>query len=195
MILVAYKRVEGTRAELEATARHAFPSLKNDDYLGEILARKNDNSACDSCTALLLLSHLLRELGIDVEQLSLRRSQNGKPFFESGDIEFSISHSRGIVAVALSDLGAIGIDVEAAKMTSDRAKMLSERYFNSSASADEFLRRWVRAEAYVKMADVTLAEGIKEKIPDNVNFRDFEIYGFPASIAFRGDQTVRIIEM
>ncbi len=194
MILVAYKRVEEGRAKLEEVARRAFPSRENDSYIGEISERKNQASAKESLAALSLLSELLKNLAAETEKLVLRRDENGKPFFEGGEFDFSVSHSKGIVAVALSDTGAVGIDVEASKMTDDRAKRLFERYFSdggsSAPSREDFLRLWVRTEAYVKLCGMTLADGLRSEIPDGVNFYDFEICGFPASLSYFENQTV-----
>ena len=199
MIFVAYKKVSGTREELEADVRRVFHSLHNKDYLDEISARKNSTSVCESYTALLLLSRLLRELELDAGQFVLDRKKTGKPYFKCSELEFSISHSKGMVAVALSDSGAVGIDIEATKMTNDRAAKLFERYFDEDtshmASSDSFLQLWVRTEAYVKLCGTTLADGIQKKIPDDINFYNFVIDGFPISIAFIGDNTVNIIDI
>lgn len=196
MILVAFKKVEGARAELEEAARRAIPSPENNGYFDEIAARKNDSSACESFTALLLLAKLARELEIDASDLVLRRGENGKPYFEGGALDFSISHSRGIVIVALSDSGAVGIDVEAAQISDDKAKKLAERYLSADVAytaetAKKFLQVWVRKEACVKLFGATLAEVIGKEIPENVGFCDMWIFGFPASLCYFGEQTVK----
>ena len=192
MILLAYKRADMARAELEMAVRRAFSSDENGDYIDGIVAKKNDLSASESLTALLLLANMTLKLGYDIGNLILRRSENGKPYFEGNMLDFSISHSRGIVAVALSDSGSVGIDVEASEMSNEKAKKLAERYFGNKTepSAEEFMRQWVRREAYVKLLGSTLSECIGKEIPDNVGFFDFDIFGHPASVAYLGEQAV-----
>ena len=196
MILVAYKKAEGAREELEEAVRRAFSSAENSGYFDEIAARKNDSSARDSLTALLLLADTARKFGIDTGALILHCGENGKPYFADCTLDFSISHSRGTVAVAVSDSGAVGIDVEAAQITDDKARKLAERYFRGDVSrfpekATDFLRLWVQREAYVKLCGSTLAEKIGKEIPEQVKVYDFEIFGHPACVCFMGEQTVR----
>ena len=191
MILIAYKRVDMARAELDIALRRAFSSDENCGYIDGIVAKKNDLSASESLTALLLLSNMAAKLGYDIGNLILRRGDNGKPYFEESLLDFSISHSRGIVAVALSDSGTVGIDLEASEISDEKARKLAERYFGGAElSAGDFLKQWVKREAYVKLCGSTLSECIGKEVPDNVGFFDFDIFGHPASVAYLGEQAV-----
>jgi 4'-phosphopantetheinyl transferase len=89
---------------------------------------------------------------------------NGKPRVDPNvgphEIQFNLSHTRGLVAVALATRGAIGVDVEEI----DEAKAdlgIAEAYFApsevellqrapSSERARCFFRLWTLKEAYIK---------------------------------------------
>jgi 4'-phosphopantetheinyl transferase len=89
---------------------------------------------------------------------------NGKPSIDPNvgprELEFNLSHTRGLVAVALASCGAIGVDVEEI----DEAKAdlaIAEAYFARSEiemlqkappseRARAFFRLWTLKEAYIK---------------------------------------------
>jgi 4'-phosphopantetheinyl transferase len=89
---------------------------------------------------------------------------NGKPRVDPNvgphEVQFNLSHTRGLVAVALASHGAIGVDVEAI----DEAKAdltIAEAYFAPSEvellqqaapceRARAFFRLWTLKEAYIK---------------------------------------------
>lgn len=67
-----------------------------------------------------LLFHAVRqELGIGREELVLRHTAKGKPYFENTPIYFSISHCPGLVCCALSKK-SVGVDAEAVSRCSPR---------------------------------------------------------------------------
>ena len=64
----------------------------------------------------LLRCTLSRTSGLPPASLIFRRDKMGKPFLtlpECSGIDVSISHTAGMVAVALSEAGKVGVDVEA----------------------------------------------------------------------------------
>jgi 4'-phosphopantetheinyl transferase len=108
----------------------------------------------------------------------------GKPLLAAAHagagIDFNVSHSGGIVAVAISRAGAVGVDVEAIRPVDDRDE-LARRVFTVDERArlqalppetrdEAFFTGWTRKEAFVKalgeglshpldQVDVTLAPG------------------------------------
>lgn len=108
------------------------------------------------------------------EALVLERGPHGKPSLRRSSgttlLEFNLSHSGDLVAVALARGAAVGVDVEAIVDLPD-AESLAEDVF--SAAERESLRRvaprmrmraffdcWSRKEAYIKATGVGLAEGL-----------------------------------
>jgi 4'-phosphopantetheinyl transferase len=98
----------------------------------------------------------------------------GKPFLVGHPgIEFSIAHTRGLVACALSVAGLVGVDVEVLDEARD-AEEIAERYFaepeiralRSCAPGVErqarFTELWTLKEAYVK----ALGSGLRQSLDE-----------------------------
>ena len=200
MILVAYAKADGKVKDLDFSVRQAFPNANNKRFIDGITARKNEESVSNSLTALVLLARLAGKMGAELDKLILCREENGRPFFENSSLDFSITHSHNVVAVALSDQGRVGIDVEASDMSIERAGRLAERYLSekeasSLSSVEDFLRIWTEREAYVKQSGAPLTDALKNGIECDVEICHFEILGYPASICFVGEQKIEIITL
>ena len=75
-------------------------------------------------------------------------SENSKPRFMNSDIQFSISHSRGIVMVGF-DKYPLGIDVEYMK---DRDfESITGHYGITAADKTDFYKQWTELEAKIKL--------------------------------------------
>ncbi|WPT15211.1 Putative 4'-phosphopantetheinyl transferase [Picochlorum sp. SENEW3] len=97
--------------------------------------------------------------------LVFSRNKHGKPELVCGDapspIRFNLTHTRGVVGVAVSTENAIGIDVEA-QARETREMKLAQKYFSQDELAvlqdippgperrSMFVRIWTLKEAYVK---------------------------------------------
>ena len=107
----------------------------------------------ESQTAHALLRQVLRDV-YGMEKPLLQISQQGKPYLPHGP-EFNISHSRGYIAVAFSDM-PVGVDLEAIRSFSP---MLPERVFSDSellwfrgrgGTQRDFFTLWTLKESYYK---------------------------------------------
>lgn len=110
----------------------------------------------------------------------------GKPYI-SGERQFNISHSKGVIVVAISD-EPVGVDIEKQKEFSNS---LSSRIFSieeqttSKASNNpnkEFLKLWVQKESLIKLEGKTIATNLKTVLQNKNDFsftffeyEDFEI--------------------
>ncbi len=154
-------------SELALRVRACFPRPENNDYINDLLKKKEPRSVKESISALLLLARLLDKSEIKSDDIVLRREQSGKPYFQEADIYFSLTHSKGYVAAVLSDSCRVGLDLEASEITAEKAAKLAERYFTddelegSRRSVEAFKRLWTKKESYSKMRGITLAEYIK----------------------------------
>jgi 4'-phosphopantetheinyl transferase len=106
-----------------------------------------------------------RELGVPPEALAWTLGPHGKPVLAPpwSRLHTSLSHTRDLVAVAVSTARPVGIDIEQF-VPGGRAGVLAARFFlpeeagyvdaagDSAAQADRFTRLWVRKEAAVKSA-------------------------------------------
>jgi 4'-phosphopantetheinyl transferase len=113
-------------------------------------------------------------LGVEAATLALEQGEHGKPRLKKdhdadsglarmtawagGDVEFNVAHSGGVVLIALSRAGAIGVDVERADRqiealdvarTAFPAKDVSRIEIARNPVA-EFFRCWTRLEAVGK---------------------------------------------
>lgn len=108
----------------------------------------------------LLEKGVSRSLGLSLSELGIKKRRDGK--WVSGRAEFSLSHSHGAVAVAVSS-APCGVDVENAsefrRRWSDGAKLRSlarristARELESVEDSDSFLSLWTKKEAIFKLS-------------------------------------------
>ena len=177
MTVVAYTKIQAD-ADLDLFWREveqAFPNKENRIYLDEIKTRKSQDSIRESISALLLLSSLLDRVDIDSHDLVLCRQEGGKPYLKGSEIEFSVSHSHGYAAAIISDDSKVGIDIEAAEISPEKAARLAERFFSADEkqelerNPDSFLSIWTKKEAYAKMCGIPLSDliSIEKQSPNN----------------------------
>ena len=80
--------------------------------------RRPDDRLAYAAAHALLRRALGASLGLPAASLRFARDALGKPFLQPpGNIDFSLSHTTGMVAVALSSAGPVGVDVEALDRT------------------------------------------------------------------------------
>lgn len=111
----------------------------------------------------LIRTLLSQYLGGDPARWAFTSNEYGKPYVANGpaglDLQFNLSHTRGMVACALCVGMEIGVDVEAFDRSVERA--IAKRFFSSLevddlAPLDEpafqarFLAYWTAKEAYIK---------------------------------------------
>lgn len=77
----------------------------------KIAKRKNKKRAKVSLVGYLLLQQMLQRY-TTVDLAGIKYQESGKPYFENEEWTFSISHSQRLVAVALSNEGEVGLDIE-----------------------------------------------------------------------------------
>ncbi len=197
-------------AELSCRMKKDFPNEKNIKYIQSILDHKNHSSVTESFSALLLLSKAIDRLDLmsgkqtDKRYLTFASSDTGKPYFEDSELNFSISHSRSHIAVALSDTVEVGVDIEAKPQSSENALKLASRFLSEDEAAaiklspDLFCRIWTQKEAEAKLLGIPLGEFLSMRRSENsssdTGFRDrptyfsfYEFCGYPVTICLRSN--------
>jgi 4'-phosphopantetheinyl transferase len=105
-----------------------------------------------------VLRHLLsRHSGVDPKEFRFELRENGKPFLPQSDIQFNVSHSGDVIAIALA-ANEVGVDIEAKhpipEIAAIAARFFSkdeaERVSAATDATDEFFRIWTMKEAIVK---------------------------------------------
>ena len=89
------------------------------------------------------LKESLNTLGIPYSKFDsdFAFSEKGKPYVANCDIKFSLSHTDAVAAVAFSDEGEIGVDVEEINLSkADVTKKVASRFFgDTDVETDENL--------------------------------------------------------
>ena len=207
MTLVAYTKisVDSDLDTLWSKTESAFSSAESRGYFDAIKARKNQDSIKESLCALLVLAELTKALGLDPSKLILDRQESGKPYFANSKIGFSLSHSHGYAAAAISDASRVGIDLEAATLPREKAEKLAKRFFSDSeldefeARPNNFLKIWTKKEALAKMQGIPLSDLIaaEKKSPlatkINVFFSHFNVDGHPLTVCLENPCEIRTL--
>lgn len=150
--------------------KDCFPNPESQRYIDEIGMRANVGSARESlCSLWLLKIATLIFQDLDAKSLVFKKTSNGKPYFEGSKLKFSISHSKGFLACAISDESELGIDIEASDITVEQAKKIAKRFFATSEyssiceNPEFFKKAWCEKEAKAKFFGITLAQELKNE--------------------------------
>ncbi len=148
-----------------AILRLRFDGDKKRSILGEALARQGISAKC----------------GILQEEILFGREDYGKPFCKNANVHFNISHSKEMVACAVSE-NKIGVDIEKMRNLETRITRISCTeddllfVFGFNGIPDEFdteslmrfFRLWTAKEAYFKYCGTGIV-----KLKD-VSYKDIE---------------------
>jgi 4'-phosphopantetheinyl transferase len=107
------------------------------------------------------------------ETIELATADRGRPILPHDEtVQFSISHTHDLVAVALTADARVGIDLECVQPHWDLPE-LAKRIFSEedlqtfqalpgSEAPAAFFRAWTRKEAYLKARGEGIAEGLRQ---------------------------------
>lgn len=141
MVSVRFKKI-GPLCEREVG--EILDSLS--DEARERLDKKREPSVrLASLCALSLLEPELRA--------RLRYTSSGRPYFEGASVRVSITHSRTLAAVALSDEDSVGVDAEDICATAAERERICRalgRFFDENAALGTPEEAWTRREALFK---------------------------------------------
>ena len=127
------------------------------NFLDQVNKYKEDDQRRRSFFSWYLLYLKLVERKINVSNLKVEFNENGKPLIEG--INFNISHSHNLVAVAISS-HEVGIDLELVEEKDNEriAKkiMNEEEYQKYLKNKEYFYKVWTKKEAYLKRKGLSL---------------------------------------
>jgi hypothetical protein len=135
-----------------------------------------------------LFSLLNSEYGISATESDLKKTEHGKPYIENCPINFSITHSKGNIAIAFSD-SDVGVDEEVVK-----GSFTARQIFGvTPKDGVEYALLFTKAEALVKyyagsilldLKKIDFSDGVVyngEKI--DLNFLTFFVDGLVLTVA------------
>lgn len=119
----------------------------------------------------LVRTVLAARLGVAPPDVELRTAESGRPEVAGRPLDFNLSHTGGLVALAVTGGAPVGVDVERYDRDVDPL-VLAERFFApdehavlAAAPEDErralFVAHWTLKEAYVKARGVGIARGLR----------------------------------
>lgn len=121
----------------------------------------------------LVRSVLAQYMGLDPAAVAFTKNRHGKPLL-AGDcpLQFNLSHTNGLIALAVARQHAVGVDVEYLSRQADIVK-LAERYFSPQETQDlyalpvpawnrRFFDLWTLKEAYLKACGTGLATPLRD---------------------------------
>lgn len=161
--------------------------------------KTSDEAKALSLTAeLVALNEIRKRTGTDIKRIKFTLGAHGKPYLKDGNIQFSLSHTKGAVCAVFAE-NDVGVDVEL------RARQVSNRLIERSLSAaekasvssnEDFIRIWVKKEAFLKRTGIGVTTELKTV--DTSIFPDtFAIeYGeYFIGISGKGASQAKITEM
>lgn len=163
-------------AELEKYLRFASPARR------EVIRKKlsEEDKVLSLLAALLVRSELSKRLGVPAKRLAFERGALGKPYLKGGGTQFSVSHTKGAVCLAMSyGESDIGVDIELKRRrVSERlkARVLSDGERAEVSSDEDFIRVWVKKEAFLKRTGIGVATDLKGA--DTSILPDTSVYPF-----------------
>ncbi len=177
-----------------------YPKARYD----EICNVSNDSVKTEKYYAWKLLRLAIeRSLGYDFESLNFNKADNGKWICDR--CEFSISHSSGFVAVAVSKK-PIGVDIEKIEALNNenlpkRVLSIEEYNYFSSLPQDKaneyFIKMWTQKEAFYKYSSEKTFAPKDIIIPDNLLYSIKLEYGaihYYLSVVSEDIKAVRIFK-
>lgn len=102
-------------------------------------------------------------------QVRILRAESKKPRFDTDEVYFNVSHSRGVSVLAISH-APIGVDVEKVRPV-DYKKF----DFIDAENEGDFFKKWTERESFVKFTGEGLGS-IRKPIPDDAHFEHFDVF-------------------
>lgn len=194
-------------AGTEQITRHAATLPRHEQ---DRAARYTGHRRAEYVGGRVLARHLLAaELGCPPAEVPLTVNPRGRPGVPGDPVTVSVAHAAGLIAVAVSRDGAVGIDLESARRPPSALAWVcspaERRWLAALPPADRpagFVRLWTRKEACMKAAGT----GIDRRLADvhcgtgptgtwrDVSWREVGLGpGYIAAVALRpADPVIRI---
>ncbi len=130
-----------------------------------IMKKQSEEQKIQSLTAgLLVRSELSRRTGLPMDKIAFEKGAHGKPYLKGRSVQFSLSHTSGAVCAAFSEGEEdIGVDIECRSRRvgeNTRARVLSANERALSPDGEDFIRIWVKKEAFLKRTGIGIATAL-----------------------------------
>ncbi|HYD53816.1 MAG TPA: 4'-phosphopantetheinyl transferase superfamily protein [Gemmatimonadaceae bacterium] len=159
-----------------AEAAAVLSRFLSDDERAQVASMRVPRTAERFCGGRAALRVLLgAELSCEPASLRFVVGPHGKPALEPAaghGLAFNVAHSAGVVAIAVSRAGDVGIDVERRRevraldrlvvraLTPDERALFERWIAEGASSLDAFLRAWTVKEARLKALGLPIGAGL-----------------------------------
>ncbi len=151
---LTFAEISGYMGWLSPARRKSIEKKKNEgDKINALLSR------------LLILSEISQRTGLSEKKISFRKGSQGKPYLKNSELQFSLSHTKGAIAAGFGDIMELGVDIERKSRKINPSlygRTLSAGELEKTHSDEDFLRFWVRKEAFLKRLGLGIAHDLKE---------------------------------
>lgn len=122
------------------------------------------------------------------KSVNIIRDGNKKPKFDIENVDFSLSHSHGVIMLGISHT-QIGVDIE-------KVRDINFEKFNfiESGSKEEFFEKWTERESYLKMTGDGLSK-LKCDIPKDSHFEHFPVFDTYSACVCSEEQSIIAYEI
>ena len=180
---LSWKELEGFLGCLTPARRRGILKKKQEsDRINALLSR------------LLILSEITRRTGTPQNKISFDYGKHGKPYLRNSGLQFSLSHTKGAICAAFSDIpkknegentpdiSEIGIDIERRGRSVNPAvydRVLAKNEKPLVKSPEDFIRCWVKKEAFLKRTGIGIVNDLRgidtNILPDTTAFNYGEL--------------------
>lgn len=150
---------------------------------------------------LLVISEIERRTGLSEKKINFVLGSFGKPYLKGGQLQFSVSHTRGAVCAAFSEQGGdeVGVDIERRDRRVNEAmykRVLSNEEHLQATSDADFIRFWVKKEAFLKRLGVGITRDLRGvnslELPDTSVINCGELF---VAVSGKGAQEATVREL
>jgi 4'-phosphopantetheinyl transferase len=113
---------------------------------------------------------LSKKLGINPRDILFDKDANTKPVLHNSELGFNVTHTRDAFALAVSDSGYVGIDIEEVNRKVDFKSIIDSHFSRreqdfitekENETAERFFLLWTRKEALLKAFGVGVTTDLK----------------------------------
>lgn len=174
----------------------------------ERVSKKKGRARTRSALAYLFLRYCLKKEGKESCFERVEFTSKGKPYVDG--VEFSLSHTRGMIVCAVSE-DKVGVDVEKIRKIPESAvkRYVDEEYLNRIVNIEDrdllAVEQWVIKEALLKEQGRGISVKLKTIIPSQISEHVFQIEGrsiatyregeFLIALSTKGDIPQKIISI
>jgi phosphopantetheinyl transferase len=187
MIIVHTKKI----TELDPSEENAIRASLSCEAIERLNKKRSKDLYLASLSALSLLT--------EEERNDLSYTKNGAPFFKTLNKDLSITHSKSLAAVAISDSKSIsvGIDVENATQSSP-TRFLTNGEKKELESGTTYVTIWTKKEALFKFLknDSLILSKTDSSTPEKygITFKTVELENAILSVCAPENEEIEIIQ-